>query len=136
MLRFTWSTQISVVLSQVLHPGNLFYIVVNLTTGREIVSADNLAGEVNLQMYFFYLYDYLCFTLQYGNWSQFGLSQANGNFGTNSAWVKMLLLQGLKFAYENFTWIFHYLFFTLEIKQSWVLLVSTEEPLSSFIFHP
>lgn len=67
MLRFTWSTQISVVLSQVLHPGNLFYIVVNLTTGREIVSADNLAGEVNLQMYFFYLYDYLCFTLQYGN---------------------------------------------------------------------
>lgn len=63
MLRFTWSTQVSVVLSQVLHPGNLFYIVVNLTTGREIVSADNLAGEVNLQMYLFYLYEYLSVSL-------------------------------------------------------------------------
>lgn len=46
MLRFTWSTQVSVMLSQVLHPGNLFYIVVNLTTGGEIVSADDLAEEV------------------------------------------------------------------------------------------
>lgn len=47
MLRFTWSTQVSVMLSQVLHPGNLFCIVVNLTTGREIVSADDLAEEAN-----------------------------------------------------------------------------------------
>lgn len=63
MLRFTWNTQASVMLSQVLHPGNLFYIVVNLTTGREIVSADNLAEEVNLQTYLFYLYEYLSVSL-------------------------------------------------------------------------
>lgn len=63
MLRFTWSTQVSVMLSQVLHPGNLFYIVVNLTTGREIVSAGNLAEEVNSQTYLFYLYEYLSVSL-------------------------------------------------------------------------
>lgn len=98
MLRFTWNTQVSVMLSQVLHPGNLFYIVVNLTIGREIVSADNLAEEVNLQMYLFYLCEYLSASL-----FSTGIDQ---NFA--SVWHQLnlgqdLLLQGLKCAYENST---------------------------------
>lgn len=43
--------------------GTIFYIVINLTTGREIVSADNLAEEVNLKTYLFYLYEYLSVSL-------------------------------------------------------------------------
>lgn len=133
MLRFTWSTQVSVMLSQVLHPGNLFYIVVNLTTGREIVSAGNLAEEANSQTYLFYLYEYLSVSLFNTGIDQ-NLASVKPMGILEPTQIKILLLQGLKFAYENFTRIFHYLVLILEIKQSWILLVSMKEVLSSYLF--